>query len=66
MRGYFRSAETAAFTKKLMKPSRTPCDFSNGSPCSLRSRMTSVMSASLKVVSIAVVCLLSTSLSAIR
>ena len=47
------SACTQAFTKKLMKPSFTPCFFSKTSLYWLRSAMVAVMSTSLKVVSIA-------------
>ena len=47
------SACTQAFTKKPMKPSFTPCFFSNTSLYWLRSAMTLVMSTSLKVVSMA-------------
>jgi hypothetical protein len=49
------SACTQARTKKLMKPSRTPCFFSNTSRYWLRSAITCVMSTSLKVVSMAAV-----------
>ena len=49
------SACTQALTKKPMKPSFTPCFFSNSSLYSLRSAMTALMSTSLKVVSIAAV-----------
>ena len=48
-----------------MKPRPTPCCFSNASLCSLRKRMTSVMSHSLKVVSIAAECCAWTRRSAI-
>ena len=49
------SAATAAFTKKLMKPSFWPCRFSNASLYSARSPITAPISTSLKVVSIAAV-----------
>src|SRR5580700_6163632 len=49
-------AVTHAFTKKLMKPRRTPaCFFSNASRYSLRNAITADISTSLKVVSIAAV-----------
>ena len=44
-----------AFTKKPMKPSFTPCFFSNSSLYWLRSAITALMSTSLKVVSMAAV-----------
>src|SRR5438067_2014603 len=53
--GYFFSAATAAFTKKDMKPSLTPCSFSNLSLYLLRRSMTGAMLTSLKVVRIALV-----------
>ena len=49
------SAMVAAFTKKPMKPSRTPCFFSNRSLYLARASITAVMSTSLKVVSSAAV-----------
>ena len=49
------SACTQARTKKPMKPSFTPCFFSNNSLYWLRSAITLVMSTSLKVVSMAAV-----------
>jgi len=51
--GNFFKAAQAALTKKLMKPRRTPCSFSNFSPYFLRSSMTAAMLTSLKVVSMA-------------
>ena len=51
--GYFFSACTAALTKKLMKPSLTPCSFSKLSWKRLRISMTGAMLTSLKVVRIA-------------
>jgi hypothetical protein len=48
-------AWTTAFTKKLMKPSFTPCFFSKTSLYWLRRSMTPDMSTSLKVVSMAAV-----------
>ena len=59
--GNARSASTAAFTKKDMKPSFTPCFARNASPCCSRSASTRAMSTSLKVVRIAAVCCASTS-----
>src|SRR5204863_284083 len=53
--GYFFSAATAAFTKKLMKPILTPCSFSNFSWKRLRISITGAMLTSLKVVRIALV-----------
>jgi hypothetical protein len=53
--GYFFSAATAAFTKKLMKPSLTPCSFSNFSWNFLRISITGAMFTSLKVVRMALV-----------
>src|SRR5580692_10188904 len=53
--GISLSACTQARTKKPMKPSLTPCFFSNRSRYWLRSAMTCVMSTSLKVVSMAAV-----------
>ncbi|NDF04578.1 MAG: FAD-binding protein [Betaproteobacteria bacterium] len=53
--GYFLSAATAAFTKKDMKPSFTPCSFSKRSTYCLRSAMTGAMLTSLKVVRMALV-----------
>jgi hypothetical protein len=49
------SACVQAFTKNDMKPSFTPCFFSNPSLYFLRRSMTAVMSTSLKVVSMAAV-----------
>jgi hypothetical protein len=45
--GHFLQRVDAALVKKDMKPSRTPCFFSNRSLYWLRSAMTSVMSTSL-------------------
>ena len=47
------SAMHAAFTKKPMKPSRTPCFFSNRSLYLARASITALISTSLNVVSIA-------------
>ena len=55
MTGYFFSAATAAFTKKLMKPILTPCSFSNFSWKRLRISITGAMFTSLNVVRIALV-----------
>jgi hypothetical protein len=55
MTGYFFSAATAALTKKLMKPSLTPCSFSNFSWNFLRISITGAMFTSLKVVRMALV-----------
>ena len=55
MTGYFFSAATAAFTKKLMKPILTPCSFSNLSWKRLRISITGAMLTSLKVVRMALV-----------
>ena len=55
MTGYFFSAATAALTKKLMKPSLTPCSFSNFSWNFLRISITGAMLTSLKVVRMALV-----------
>src|SRR5215472_9337769 len=49
------NARTQAFTKKPMKPSFTPCVFSNRSLYWLRRCITALMSTSLKVVSMAAV-----------
>ena len=49
------SAPTQALTKKPMKPSFTPCFFSKTSLYCARSAITSLMSTSLKVVSMAAV-----------
>ena len=53
--GISLSACTQARTKKPMKPSFTPCFFSNRSRYCVRSAMTWLMSTSLKVVSMAAV-----------
>ena len=53
--GYFLRAATAALTKKLMKPSLTPCSFSNFSWNFLRISITGAMFTSLKVVRMALV-----------
>src|SRR5512135_1649148 len=53
--GYFFSAATAALTKKDMKPSLTPCSFSNLSLYLLRKSITGCMLTSLNVVRIAAV-----------
>ena len=53
--GISLSAWTQARTKKPMKPSLTPCFFSNRSRYCARSAMTWLMSTSLKVVSMAAV-----------
>ncbi len=53
--GISLSACTQARTKKPMKPSLTPCFFSNRSRYCVRSAMTWPMSTSLKVVSMAAV-----------
>jgi hypothetical protein len=55
MTGYFFSAATAALTKKLMKPSLTPCSFSNFSWNFLRISITGAMFTSLNVVRMAFV-----------
>ena len=53
--GNFLRACTAALTKKLMKPSFTPCSFSKRSCMRLRMSMTGAMLISLKVVRMALV-----------
>ena len=60
------SASIAALMKNDMKPSATPCLVLNVSLYRVRSSMTRVMSASLKVVRIAAVCCASTRRWAIR
>src|SRR5258707_190216 len=64
--GYFFSACTAAFTKNDMKPSFTPCSFSNLSLYLLRRSITGAMFTSLNVVRMALVCCDSSRRSAIR
>src|SRR5262249_7153567 len=60
------NASTTALTKKLMKPRPTWCFFWNSSLYFVRSSMTADRSASLNVVSVAVVCCDSSRRSAIR
>src|SRR5882762_6269494 len=64
--GYFFSAATAALTKNDMKPSLTPCSFSNRSLYLLRRSMTGCMLTSLNVVRMAAVDCDCTSRSATR
>src|SRR5262245_58520298 len=60
-----RSAPTTAFAKNDVKPSRTPCFFSNASLWRARASRTAVMSISLNVVRIAAVDCASTRRAAI-
>ncbi len=60
------SASTAAFTKKDMKPSFTPCFFSKPSLYFARTSITALRSTSLNVVSCACVCCASSRRSAMR
>src|SRR5450830_1569520 len=53
--GYFFNAATAALTKNDIKPSLTPCSFSNLSLYLLRNSITGAMLTSLNVVKIALV-----------
>ena len=66
MIGYFFSAATAALTKKLMKPSLTPCSFSKRSWNFLRMSISGAMFTSLNVVRMALVLCDCTRRSAMR